>query len=92
MKKIFDELIEKKAQESLKRENEQNIRKARLAELQEKNKGEVSGITAEHHDTADSTKLFGFQREKPENERSKGSDGSVDDKCAPERDWCDGRG
>lgn len=39
MKKIFDELIEKKAQESLKRENEQNIRKARLAELQEKNKG-----------------------------------------------------
>ena len=31
MKKIFDELIEKKAQESLKRENEQNIRKARLA-------------------------------------------------------------
>lgn len=39
MKKFFDELIEKKAQESLKRENEQNIRKARLAELQEKNKG-----------------------------------------------------
>jgi hypothetical protein len=39
MKKLFDELIEKKAQESIKRENEQNIRKARLAELQEKNKG-----------------------------------------------------
>ena len=39
MKKFYDELIEKKAQESLKRENEQNIRKARLAELQEKNKG-----------------------------------------------------
>ena len=39
MKKIINDLMEKKAQEALKKENEQIERKARLSELEEKNKG-----------------------------------------------------
>ena len=38
MKKIINDLMEKKAQEALKKENEQIMRKARLSELEEKNK------------------------------------------------------
>ena len=38
MKKLFNDLMEKKAQEALKKENEQIMRKARLSELEEKNK------------------------------------------------------
>ena len=38
MKKIFNDLMEKKAQEAIKKENEQIMRKARLSELEEKNK------------------------------------------------------
>lgn len=39
MRKIIDELMEKKDEEALKKENEQVERKARLSELEEKNKG-----------------------------------------------------
>ena len=39
MKKIIDDLLEKKAQEALRKENEQSKRKARLSELEEKNSG-----------------------------------------------------
>ena len=38
MKKFFNDLMEKKAQEAIKKENEQIMRKARLSELEEKNK------------------------------------------------------
>ena len=38
MKKIINDLMEKKAQEAIKKENEHIMRKARLSELEEKNK------------------------------------------------------